>query len=239
MTTKELKLKLAAILTGIMDAEREGATPIENHVYLGAGCDLATWQALRGTLEDSGLMRVEGNVCRLTDKGRTLAVKLAGVLGHREAGLDPALREDWARAKRFAYPSEGALKSLAILTGRGQRAAMLEELRGEEGAFFAQKIEEICATWAAMPKTHETDGQGRAALAQLHYFIGCCDWWIVEKDADPDGEGQIQAFGVTELGRGCRELGYISLPEILAFGAELDLYWKPITVGEILDGATN
>ena len=133
--------------------------------------------------------------------------------------------------------SAKARQVLATLTNQSQRTAILEALRGEERAFFAQKIEEICAVWAAMPKTYETDGQGRAALARLHYFTKGCDWWIVEKDADPDGKGQIQAFGVAELGR-CRELGYISLPEILAAGAELDLYYtESKTVGEILDGA--
>ena len=31
------------------------------------------------------------------------------------------------------------------------------------------------------------------------------------------------------------ELGYISIPELLENGAELDLYFKPVTIGEILD----
>ena len=132
--------------------------------------------------------------------------------------------------------SAEARQVLATLTNQSQRTAILEALRGEEGAFFAQRIKEICATWAAMPKTYETDGQGRDALARLHYFTSGCDWWIVEKDVDPDHAGQAQAFGIADLGMGA-ELGYISLPEILAAGAELDLYWTPKTVREILDGA--
>ena len=72
-----------------------------------------------------------------------------------------------------------------------------------------------------------------AALAHLHYFIGGCDWWIVEKDSDPDHAGQVQAFGIADLGMGA-ELGYISIPELLENGAETDLYFKAKTIGDIL-----
>jgi len=85
-----------------------------------------------------------------------------------------------------------------------------------------------------MPKTYESTAKGRAALAHLHYFIGGCDWWIVEKDADPDHAGQVQAFGIADLGMGA-ELGYISIPELLENGAALDLYYTdPKTIGELL-----
>jgi hypothetical protein len=49
----------------------------------------------------------------------------------------------------------------------------------------------------------------------------------VEKDADPDHVGQMQAFGIADLGMGA-ELGYISIPELLENGAELDLYFKTL-----------
>ena len=39
---------------------------------------------------------------------------------------------------------------------------------------------------------------------------------------------------VADLGMGYRELGYISIPELLANGAELDLHYRPKTIGEIL-----
>ena len=70
-------------------------------------------------------------------------------------------------------------------------------------------------------------------MAHLHYFLGGADWWLIEKDSDPDNAGQIQAFGIADLGMGA-ELGYISIPEILACGAELDYYFAPKTVAEIL-----
>ena len=56
----------------------------------------------------------------------------------------------------------------------------------------------------------------------------------MEQNADPDHAGQVQAFGIADLGMG-PELGYISIPELLANGAELDLYYtKPKTIGELL-----
>ena len=123
---------------------------------------------------------------------------------------------------------------IKTLIGPAQRAALWEALQSEEGEHFAAILTRIVTTWQAMPKTYETDAQGRAALAHLHYFTGGCDWWIVEKDADPDHAGQVQAFGIADLGMG-RELGYISIPELLENGAELDLYYsKPKTIGELL-----
>jgi hypothetical protein len=83
-------------------------------------------------------------------------------------------------------------------------------------------------------RPHRPYPEAASALARLHYFIGGCDWWIVEKDADPDHAGQVQAFGVADLGMGA-ELGYISIPELLENGAELDLYFTtPKPIGELL-----
>jgi len=122
------------------------------------------------------------------------------------------------------------------ITPRAEYRAVLEGMRGEEGAYFAETVEKMVNVWKAMPVTYGTDGQGREALAGMHYFTGGCDWWIVEKDSDTDGDGQIQAFGVADLGQGCREIGYINLVELLAAGAELDFHYTPMTVGDILKG---
>ena len=70
-------------------------------------------------------------------------------------------------------------------------------------------------------------------MAHLHYFLGGADWRIIEKDSDPDSASQIQAFGIANLGLG-PELGYISIPELLEVGAELDFYYVAQTVAEIL-----
>ena len=126
------------------------------------------------------------------------------------------------------------LDTLNLLTTPEQFEVITDAMLGEEGDHFIEIIDRIHAIWQAMPKTYESTAKGRAAVAYLHYFTGCCDWWIVEKDADPDHAGQVQAFGIADLGIGYRELGYISIPELLENGADLDLYFQPIKIGEIL-----
>ena len=136
---------------------------------------------------------------------------------------------------RYTTPEKPhELDTLKLLTPPEQYEVITDAMLGEEGDHFIELIDRIHAMWQAMPKTYETDGQGCAALAQLHYFTSGCDWWIVEKDADPDHAGQIQAFGIADLGMG-PEAGYISIPELLENGAELDLYFTPKRLGELLD----
>ena len=138
------------------------------------------------------------------------------------------------KRKRYTQPEKPhELDTLKLLTTPQQYEVITDAMLGEEGDHFIELIDHIHAMWQAMPKTYETDGQGCAALAQLHYFTGGCDWWIVEKDADPDHAGQVQAFGVADLGMG-PEAGYISIPELLENGAELDLYFTPKRLGELL-----
>lgn len=101
--------------------------------------------------------------------------------------------------------------------------------RSEEKSHFIAKAEEMVGIIKNMPKTYETETQGNKAIIRLHYFIGGWDWFIIEKDKL---ENQHQAFGLV---RGCEtELGYINIPEILKCKAELDLFWKPVTVSQIL-----
>ena len=122
---------------------------------------------------------------------------------------------------------------LEVFAGLSQRAALRGLVRGEEGAFFRQRLGELRRIVHDMPRTYGTDGQGGAAVAQLHYFTRNADWYIVELDASAsDGAGHAQAFGLADLGWG-PELGYISIPELLRHGAELDLHWEPATVDAI------
>ena len=127
------------------------------------------------------------------------------------------------------------LRILRPFIGAQQLSFIGDLCRGEEGAFFKQKLVDLAGVISRMPHTYQTDGQD--AVIHLHYFKGGCDWWITEKDkGDPDDtpeQAQSQAFGLADLGLGERELGYISLPEILSCGAELDLYWEPKTLGQL------
>lgn len=101
----------------------------------------------------------------------------------------------------------------------------------EEGKFFIEKMRELAIMIDTMPKTYEQDGKGDQAVAYLHYFTPGFDWYITERDME---EAQLQAFGLACIHE--MELGYISIQDILANGAELDLYWTPKILKEIKEG---
>jgi len=132
--------------------------------------------------------------------------------------------------------AEAALKTLRGFIGRTQRRCLVDLFRCEERQFFFDKICELAATVAGMPKTYEQDGLGDEAMVHLHYFAGGAgNWWITEKDKEmPEEPGQYQAFGFADLGDSeSAELGYISIVELLACGAELDFYWKPKRLADV------
>lgn len=105
-------------------------------------------------------------------------------------------------------------------------------LKGEEGNHFKELLESLSKRIETMPVTYETDGQGTEAMVSLHYFYGGMDWYIIERDVE---EEQHQAFGWVNLGdRMNAELGYISIEELLENGIELDLYWTPKSLKEIM-----
>ncbi len=118
------------------------------------------------------------------------------------------------------------LTTLAPFLGRSQRLCIQGLLRGEEAAHFEERLAALAATVTAMPRTYDNEKTGAAPMAALHFFTPGCDAYAVELDIDTDGEGQIQVFGMVNLGYG-PELGYFSIPEWLAMGAELDLHFTP------------
>ncbi len=114
---------------------------------------------------------------------------------------------------------------------RKQAQILIQNLhRSEEADAFADIILNLAKRIKTMPQVYETDGQGKNALAQLHYFVGSYDAYIVEKDT---AEKQIQAFGWASFGYGF-ECGYISIDELLDL-AELDLYFTPCAVAEAFE----
>ena len=125
-----------------------------------------------------------------------------------------------------------ALQTLRGFIGNIQLRVIGDGCRGEEKQYFFDKLVEMANVVTRMPKTYETDGEGDNAIAHLHYFSSSCDWFITEKDVDSDGEGQIQAFGLADLGYG-GELGYISIAELVAHNVELDLHFTPSTLAQI------
>ena len=136
--------------------------------------------------------------------------------------------------------------ALAPFLGIGQLHVIKSCLRGEEAGHFRALLATYADRVRTMPQTYDTEKLSTAwderrarnevtgpyqPLAYLHYFVGSCDWYITEKDSDPDGEGQIQAFGSANLGYGS-EIGYISIAELTKAGAELDLYFTPKPLAE-------
>jgi len=124
-----------------------------------------------------------------------------------------------------------ALKTLRGFIGAEQLYVVADGCRGEEGQFFFDKLVELARIVETMPKTYEQDGKGDEAIAFLHYFAGGqASWWITEQDKLPE---QHQAFGLADLFGDGGELGYISIIELLANGAELDFHFTPKTLREL------
>jgi hypothetical protein len=147
-----------------------------------------------------------------------------------------ALRDGLSAAPPTSPPDKSAnafdaLKLLKGFIGGAQLLTVRDAMRGEEREFFFDKMIELAAVVSGMPKTGETDRQGDAAVAHLHYFAGgSANWYITEKDMLAQ---QDQAFGLADLFGDGGELGYISITEIIANNGELDFHWTPKTLGEI------
>lgn len=129
-----------------------------------------------------------------------------------------------------------SLHTLRPWIADGQLRFIKELMRGEEGEFFREKVCELAQIIQTMPKTYEQDGKGGDAVVYLHYFKGCGDWWIMEKDMDASSGKAFsfnpQAFGYVDLGYGA-EMGYINMDEVIKCGVEIDLHWTPRKVREI------
>lgn len=125
--------------------------------------------------------------------------------------------------------ARATLETLKQFIPHGELTAMREQIRGEEGQYFINKMVEVNETITNMPETYEQDGKGDQAIAYLHYFSGNMDWYITEKDME--GE-QLQAYGIANIGYGF-EGGYVSIVDLVKSGVELDLYFTPKTLAEI------
>jgi hypothetical protein len=102
-------------------------------------------------------------------------------------------------------------------------------LQSEESDFFATTVDEVANRVADMPNLYAQDGEGKKAIAHLHYFLGNYDAWITELNL-----GTRIAFGKASFGGASEaEYGYISLQELFDNNVELDLYWTPKPIGEI------
>jgi len=141
--------------------------------------------------------------------------------------------------------SQVSFQDLAMLRRfipTGQISTIISAFAGEEGQFFRERLYEVAAAVRATPVTRKTEGVADPTV-HLHYFVGSCDAWIIERDigdgqCEPGVGPQHQAYGYVDTGYG-PELGYISLPDLFKAGVELDLHWTPVPASAVLRSARN
>ena len=90
----------------------------------------------------------------------------------------------------------------------------------------------------ALPPLYATEDTDTAdKTVGVHYFVGACDWWVVEHDP-----AEHLAFGYVCLGDpASAEWGYIHLPELETLNlydglviVERDLDWTPQPFGGVI-----
>jgi hypothetical protein len=122
------------------------------------------------------------------------------------------------------------MMKLEDFISKSQVYALKDLLAGEEKNYFAKMLMDLSRLIENMPMTYETEVQ-QNPLVYLHYFNADSDWWIVEKDIE---EKQLQAFGYVSLHGWEIEAGYINIVELLENNIEMDLYWTPKPVKNVL-----
>lgn len=124
--------------------------------------------------------------------------------------------------------------TLTHFISASQLCALQSNLNGEEREYFLSLLDDWEDKILHMPKPYETTEQGIAAPVSLHYFKGGSDWYIVEKDSS---EEQLQAFGYACLNgdKINAEMGYINIEELIKYGVEFDLYWKPTALRNVIN----
>ena len=116
------------------------------------------------------------------------------------------------------------IKFLKRYLPASELASLMHSARGEEGEYFVNLLKSTEQTIRSVPPLYANEHLGTDARIRLHYFGGANDIWITELDHDTG-----EAFGFTCLGGDWdnAELGYVSIPEIVATDSlELDLYWS-------------
>lgn len=134
-------------------------------------------------------------------------------------------------------PHQTGLKTrLARFLPKEQMHVIGGLLRGEEGEYFQELLGNLATTFEEMPATYETEKvPAEKKMVRLHYFSSASDWYIIEKDKEPD---QKQAFGFVCLNGDMQnaEMGYINIEELQkSKRVELDFYWKPKTLNDVKD----
>ena len=144
--------------------------------------------------------------------------------------------------KTIGKEFEDCLMNIKHFIGRRQVEALKSIYQGEERSFALEVVKRLSEIITVMPNTYESDCENQQIL-HLHYFYANCDWYIIEKDCGNSEDdkksgleigGQYQAFGYANLGDDQNaEFGYISIKELIEYGAELDFHFTPITYKQL------
>ena len=88
MTSNEVKVRVAAVLSTMVDMEERGTSVIPaSSVYMAVGMSMSVWELIRDVLVGADLVvygRDHG--LTLTEKGREVGVKCNALLATRAAG---------------------------------------------------------------------------------------------------------------------------------------------------------
>lgn len=128
-----------------------------------------------------------------------------------------------------AKPAAWRLKDLEHFIGQHQLQAIAQGLYGEDAPYFRDRLADLIQRIRTMPRIRESDPE--RPIAQLHYFHGNADWYVIERD---NSDAQLQAFGHADLFGDGGELGYLHLPSLFEAGVELDLHFQPQPIHDIL-----
>lgn len=77
MTRNELNAKLCAVITTLDEVPYAP----ESTLYLGMGCDMATWETVRSVLVAGNLATIENNAVTITPAGHAMAAKINAFTG--------------------------------------------------------------------------------------------------------------------------------------------------------------
>lgn len=122
------------------------------------------------------------------------------------------------------------METLTQFIPKSQYSFIKSLMKGEEGDFYKQKLTHLESLISTMPQTYDQDGSPDPII-HLHYFYGGSDWYITEKDSEPE---QLQAYGYVILNGNNPELGYIPITQIIQINSiEIDLHFTPTPASQI------
>lgn len=118
---------------------------------------------------------------------------------------------------------------------KSQLDFIVAHMDGDEGEYFREILEDARKAIESMPPLYANEELGTKAMVKLHYFGGATDFWFSELDRE---EGIAFGYACLNGDRENAELGYSSIPEIIACDGclELDLHWSEKPLEEVMKG---